>query len=79
MCTAHARGGIGEGLDPHVGVGGGLVPPGQEFNVWGGTAPPDRHLIACGYRQLVPPPKKVAHAHVWLDPQNPKYPTQIGA
>jgi len=24
----------------------------------GGLVPPDRHLIACRYRQLVPPPQK---------------------
>jgi len=29
------------------GRGGGLVPPGQEFNVWGLVHPPDRHIIAC--------------------------------
>jgi len=51
---------------PHVGVGGGGTggawsPPGQEFNGGGGglVPPPDWHLIACRYRQLVPPPKKL--------------------
>jgi len=39
--------------------GGGTGPPtGQKFNVWGAGPPPDRDLIACRYRQLVPPPKK---------------------
>jgi len=43
-----------------------LKPPSQKFNVWRGLSlvPPDRDLIACSYRQLVPP--KVAHAHVWF-------------
>jgi len=41
----------------HVGVGGGTgPPPGRKFNVWGGDwSPPDRDLIACRYRKLVPP------------------------
>jgi len=45
---------------------GGLAPQARNLTcVGGGLFPPDRHLIACRYRQLVPPPK-VAHAHVWL-------------
>jgi len=49
-----AWGGLGGGTGP---------PPGRKFNVWGDWSPPDRDLIACRYRKLVPP-QKVAHAHV---------------
>jgi len=41
---------------------GGLVPQAKKFNVWGDWSLPNRDLIACRYRELVPP--KVAHAHV---------------
>jgi len=50
---------------PHVGVGGGLVPPqARNLTCGGGLVPPRPTLIACRYRQLVPP-QKVAHAHTW--------------
>jgi len=49
-----------------VGVGGLVPPQARNLTCGGGLVPPDRHRIACRYRQLVPPPKKVAHAHVCL-------------
>jgi len=40
------------------GLGGGLVPPqAKNLTCGGGTGPPRPTLIACRYRQLVPPPK----------------------
>jgi len=50
--------GAGHRLSPHVGVGGGDWSPQARNLTCGGLVPPDRHLIACRYRQLVPPPKK---------------------